>query len=75
VIEAASAGANENVQRAIEIFESVRENGAPAPVPAPAGSGTVNTLFAEVAQQVQFGQLSPADAAKQFMAQAASELG
>jgi multiple sugar transport system substrate-binding protein len=53
----------------------VRENGAPAPVPAPAGSGTVNTLFAEVAQQVQFGQLSPADAAKQFMAQAASELG
>lgn len=75
VIDAASAGANENVQRAIEIFESVRENGAPAPVPAPAGSGTVNTLFAEVAQQVQFGQLSPADAAKQFMAQAASELG
>lgn len=75
VIEAASAGANENVQRAIEIFESVRENGAPAPVPAPAGSGTVNTLFAEIAQQVQFGQLTPADAAKQFMAQAASELG
>lgn len=75
VIAAASAGANENVQRAIEIFESVRENGAPAPVPAPAGSGTVNTLFAEIAQQVQFGQLSPADAAKQFMTQAASELG
>lgn len=75
VIGAASAGANENVQRAIEIFESVREKGAPAPVPAPAGSGTVNTLFAEVAQQVQFGQLSPADAAKQFMTQAASELG
>lgn len=75
VIEAASAGANENVQRAIEVFESVRENGAPAPVPAPAGSGTVNTLFAEIAQQVQFGQLSPADAAKQFMTQAASELG
>ncbi len=75
VIEAASAGANENVQRAIEIFESVRENGAPAPVPAPAGSGTVNTLFAEIAQQVQFGQVSPADAAKQFMTQAASELG
>ncbi len=75
VIEAASAGANENVQRAIEIFESVRENGATAPVPAPAGAGTVNTLFAEIAQQVQFGQLTPADAAKQFMTQAASELG
>ena len=28
-----------------------------------------------IAQQVQFGQLSPADAAKQFMTQAASELG
>lgn len=75
VIDAASAGANENVQRAIEIFESVRANGSPAPVPAPTGSGTVNTLFAEVAQQVQFGQISPADAAKQFMTQAASELG
>lgn len=75
VIGAASAGANENVQRAIEIFESVRTNGSPAPVPAPAGSGTVNAMFAEIAQQVQFGQLSPADAAKQFMTQAASELG
>ncbi|WP_166866869.1 ABC transporter substrate-binding protein [Salinibacterium sp. ZJ70] len=75
VIGAASEGANENVQRAIEIFESVRENGAPAPVPAPAGAGTVNTLFAEIAQQIQFGQTTPAEGAKAFMAQAASELG
>ena len=75
VIDAASADANDNVKRAIEIFESVRENGAPAPVPAPVGSGTVNALFAEIAQQVQFGQTTPADAAKAFMAQAASELG
>lgn len=75
VIDAASADANDNVKRAIEIFESVRENGAPAPVPAPAGSGTVNSLFAEIAQQIQFGQTSVADAAKAFMAQAASELG
>ncbi|TXK18633.1 ABC transporter substrate-binding protein [Homoserinibacter sp. GY 40078] len=75
VIDAASEGANENVQRAIAIFESVREHGSPAPVPAPAGSGTVNALFQEVAQQVQFGQLSVADAVEQFMSQAASELG
>lgn len=75
VIESASAEANENVQKAIAVFESVREDGSPAPVPAPVGSGTVNTLFAEYAQQVQFGQLSVKDAVAQFMAQAESELG
>ncbi|MFT4030154.1 MAG: extracellular solute-binding protein [Protaetiibacter sp.] len=75
VIDAASADANDNVKKAIAIFESVRENGSAAPVPAPAGSGNVNTLFAEVAQQVQFGQLSVEDAVAQFMSQAESELG
>ncbi len=75
VISAASEGADASVKRAIEVFESVRENGSPAPVPAPAGTGTVNAMFTEIAQAVQFGQLSVADAVKQFMDQAASELG
>lgn len=75
VIDAASTGANDNVKRAIEVFESVRESGSPAPVPAPAGTGTVNAMFEEIAQQVQFGQLSVDDAVKQFMDQAAAELG
>ncbi len=75
VIEAASADANDNVAAAIAVFESVRENGSPAPVPAPAGSGTVNSLFAEVAQQIQFGQLTIDEAVEQFLSQAASELG
>ncbi|MFT4028345.1 MAG: hypothetical protein QM675_00585 [Protaetiibacter sp.] len=34
VIDAASAGASDNVKRAIEVFETVRSHGAPAPVPA-----------------------------------------
>lgn len=75
VVEAATANVDETVAKANAIIESVRENGSPAPVPAPAGAATVNTIFAEFAQQVQFGQLSVQDAAKQFIAQAKSELG
>ena len=57
------------------IIESVRENGSPAPAPAPTGAAAVNTLFQEMAQQVQFGQKSVKDAAAEFIAQAKSELG
>ncbi len=75
VIDAASAGASDNVKRAIEVFETVRSHGAPAPVPAPAGTGTVNALFEEVSQQIQFGQATVDQAVETFMSQAASELG
>jgi multiple sugar transport system substrate-binding protein len=75
VVEAATADVDELVGQSIAIIESVRENGSTSPVPAPTGSGTVNTMFAEYAQQVQFGKLSSSDAADQFLAQAASELG
>ena len=75
VVAAATDGVNDTVTKSIAIIESVREKGSPAPVPAPAGSGAVNTLFSEVAQQLQFGSITPKDAAAQFMDQAASELG
>lgn len=75
VVDAATGAVDELSGKAMTIIESVRENGSTAPVPAPIGSGTVNTLFSEFAQQVQFGQLSIEDAAAQFLAQAASELG
>lgn len=75
VVADATGAAAEGDTEAIELIEAVREDGAPAPVPAPTGSGTVNTLFAEIAQQVQFGQLSSSDAAEQFLTQAQSELG
>ena len=75
VVEAATANVDETVAKANAIIESVRENGSPAPVPAPTGAATVNTMFTEFAQQVQFGQLSVKDAAAQFIAQAKSELG
>ncbi|MFK4790748.1 ABC transporter substrate-binding protein [Microbacterium sp. ZW T5_56] len=75
VVKDATADVDEANAKAIALIESVRENGAAAPVPAPTGSGTVNTMFAEFAQQVQFGKLSASDAADQFLAQAKSELG
>lgn len=75
VVQAATENVDENNAKAIALIESVREHGAAAPVPAPTGSGTVNTLFTEFAQQVQFGSLSSKDAADQFIAQAKSELG
>lgn len=75
VVEAATANVDEVNAKANAIIESVRENGSSAPVPAPTGSGTVNTIFAEYAQQVQFGQKSVKDAAAEFIAQAKSELG
>ena len=75
VVTAATAKADEVTARANAIIEAVREDGAPAPVPAPTGAAAVNTLFQEFAQQVQFGQKSVKDAAAEFMAQAASELG
>jgi len=75
MVEAATSGVDDVVARAMGVIQSVRENGSSAPVPAPVGSGTVNTIFSEFAQQVQFGRLSVEDAAAQFLAQAQSELG
>ncbi|WP_436445997.1 ABC transporter substrate-binding protein [Microbacterium sp. I2] len=74
VFEAATADLSGPATAAAEIYGSVREDGSPAPVPAPAGSGAVNTLFSEFAQQIQFGQISVSDAASQFLAQAEAEL-
>ena len=75
VVDAATENVDDLVAQSIAIIESVRENGSTSPVPAPTGSGTVNTMFAEYAQQVQFGQTSAKEAAEAFIAQAASELG
>jgi len=71
----ATQDVNEIGQEANAIFESVVENGAPAPVPAPAGSAAVNTLFAEYAEEVQFGNMSVSEAVEKFLAEAESELG
>lgn len=75
MFDVATQDTNEIVQQANAIFESVVENGSPAPVPAPAGSAAVNTLFEEYAQQVQFGQMSVSEAVEKFLAEAESELG
>lgn len=75
VFEAATANLSEKAAAGAAIFESVRADGSPAPVPAPVGSGAVNTLFAETAQKIQFGQLTPAEGAAEFIAAAQTELG
>lgn len=75
VVDAATGEVDELNAVAMAVIQSVRENGSSAPVPAPVGSGTVNTLFSETAQQVQFGRLSIKEAVDQFFDQAASELG
>ncbi|MGV8969186.1 MAG: ABC transporter substrate-binding protein [Microbacteriaceae bacterium] len=75
VVAAATSNVNDIVAKAMAIIESVRANGSAAPVPAPVGSGTVNTIFSEYAQQVQFDRMTVEEAAAEFLAQAASELG
>jgi multiple sugar transport system substrate-binding protein len=75
VVGAATSTVNDIVAKAMGIIESVRANGAAAPVPAPVGSGTVNTIFSEFAQQVQFDRKTVEEAASEFLAQAQSELG
>jgi multiple sugar transport system substrate-binding protein len=75
VVEAATGNVDDTVSKAMDVIQLVREDGSTAPVPAPVGSGTVNTLFSETAQQVQFGRTSIDDAVAQFFAQAQSELG
>jgi len=75
VVEAATSSVNDVVAKAMGIIQSVRDNGSAAPVPAPVGSGTVNTIFSEFAQQVQFERKTVEEAAAEFLAQAQSELG
>ena len=75
VFEAATADLDGPAAAGAEIFDAVRADGSPAPVPAPAGSGAVNTLFSEVAQKIQFGQLSVSEGASEFLSQAEAALG
>ena len=45
-----------------------------APSVPPAGQSEIRQLLIETAEKVQFGQLSPAAAAKEFLTQAALKL-
>jgi multiple sugar transport system substrate-binding protein len=75
VVAVATGNVDVVVAKAMDVIQSVRDNGSSAPVPAPVGSGAVNTLFSETAQQVQFGRMTIDEAVAQFFAQAKSELG
>lgn len=75
VIEAATASLDATGKASVEMIESVRANGATPVVPAPPGAGNVNLLFAEIAQQVAFGQVTVKDGVADFMKRAPEELG
>jgi multiple sugar transport system substrate-binding protein len=46
----------------------------PAPAPPPQGHAKIKSLLIDIAESVQFGRATPAQAAATFMSRAAGEL-
>jgi len=63
-----------NMQATVEFENAMQEHFGPAPTVPPSGASAIRTLLIEVAEKVQFGQASPAEAAREFMQQAPLKL-
>jgi multiple sugar transport system substrate-binding protein len=63
-----------NMKTTVDFENTMQAKFGPAPVVPPNGQSAVRTLLIQEAEKVQFGQLSPADAAKEFVQQAALKL-
>ena len=63
-----------NMKATVDFENTIRPKFGPAPVVPPDGQSAVRTLLIQEAEKVQFGQMSPADAAKEFLQQAALKL-
>jgi len=63
-----------NMKATVDFENAIAPKFGPAPNVPPNGQSSVRTLLITEAEKVQFGQLSPAAAAKEFMEQAALKL-
>ena len=63
-----------NMKTTVDFENAIAPKFGPAPVVPPNGQSAVRTLLIQEAEKVQFGQMSPADAAKEFVQQAALKL-
>lgn len=63
-----------NMKATVDFENAMQSKFGPAPSVPPNGQAAVRQLLIQQAEKVQFGQKSPADAAKEFMEQAALKL-
>lgn len=63
-----------NMKATVDFENTMQSKFGPAPVVPPNGQSAIRTLLTQEAEKVQFGQLSSADAAKEFLQQAALKL-
>jgi multiple sugar transport system substrate-binding protein len=63
-----------NMKATVDFENAMQSKFGPAPNVPPNGQSAVRTLFTQEAEKVQFGQMSPADTANEFMTQAALKL-
>ena len=63
-----------NMKATVDFENPMQTKFGPAPTVPPNGQSAIRTLLITEAEKVQFGQLSSADAAKEFMEQAALKL-
>jgi len=58
----------------VDYISLVSDKVGPLPPPPPRGAGEIQSVLRRVNEQVGFGRLTPADGAKQFVAEAAAVL-
>ena len=63
-----------NMKATVDFENTIRPKFGPAPVVPPDGQSAIRTLLTTEAEKVQFGQMGPADAANEFLQQAALKL-
>jgi multiple sugar transport system substrate-binding protein len=63
-----------NMKATVEFEDAMQPRFGPAPNVPPNGQSAIRQLLTQQAEKVQFGQMSPGDAAKEFMEQAALKL-
>ena len=63
-----------NMKTTVDFENSMQPKFGPAPAVPPNGQSSIRQLLTQEAEKVQFGQASPADAAKEFLQQAALKL-
>jgi multiple sugar transport system substrate-binding protein len=63
-----------NMKATVDFENIMQSKFGPSPSVPPDGQSAIRTLFTTEAEKVQFGQLSPADSAKEFLAQAVTKL-
>jgi multiple sugar transport system substrate-binding protein len=70
----AAAVTDKNMKATVDFENAMAPKFGPSPQVPPNGQSAIRPLFTQEAEKVQYGQLSPADAAKEFLQQAATKL-